>query len=204
MTSPVLWYLDRATGIVALALMSLTIVLGVVVRRQRRLPGLPPSGVVGLHRSVSLVSAVFLAVHILSAVVDTYVPVGWPALVLPFASGWRPFAVGLGTIAVDLMVAVIVTSLVRGRLPVRLWRGVHLTVYLLWPLALLHGITAGTDLHSAWAIGVVALCTGAVATAAAAAWTGRATPAADRAPAALRASSSAMRRGAPVHVFRNR
>jgi sulfoxide reductase heme-binding subunit YedZ len=202
--APVVWYLDRATGIVALVLMTLTLVLGVAVQRQRRLPGLPRSGGMLLHRGVSLVSAVFLAVHVLTAVVDTYVPVGWLALVVPFTSGWRPFAVGLGTLSLDLLVAVVVTSLVRGRIPVRAWRAVHLTSYALWPLAFAHGLTAGTDLGSGWALAVALGCAAAAGAAVAVAWTARRTPVAGRAPAALAAASAALRRGAPVDVFRNR
>ncbi|MCW2582621.1 MAG: Ferric reductase domain protein transrane component domain protein, partial [Klenkia sp.] len=136
----VLWYLDRATGLVSLLLMTLTIVLGVAVQRQQRLPGLPRSGVVGLHRNVSLVSAVLLVVHVVSAVVDSSVGIGWLDTVVPFAAGYEPRWVGLGTLAIDLTGLVVVTSLLRGRLPVRVWRGVHWTSYALWPLAFLHGL----------------------------------------------------------------
>jgi sulfoxide reductase heme-binding subunit YedZ len=203
-SSTALWYLDRATGLVALGLMTLTVVLGVVVQRQRRLPGLPRAGGVLLHRNVSLLSAVFLALHVVSAAADTVVPVGWPALVLPFVSGWRPLAVGLGTVAVDLLVLVVLTSLVRRRIPVRVWRWVHLTSYALWPLAFLHGLTAGTDLGSGWALVPALACAAAAGGATAVALTGRRTPAPDRAPAAVAAATAALRRGDPVPVFRNR
>ena len=205
MTSPVVWYLNRATGIVALVLMTATVVLGVMVQRQQRLPGLPRFGVVALHRSVSLVSAAFLAVHVVLAVADTYVSIGWLAVVVPFTSAWRPLPVALGTLAVDLIVLVVLTSLVRGRIPVRLWRVVHWTSYLLWPLAFVHGISAGTDLGGGWLLAVVLGC------AAAATWCSiaalgarRATPPpAERAAAALTAASDALVTGTPVGVFRN-
>jgi sulfoxide reductase heme-binding subunit YedZ len=204
MSSPVIWYLNRATGIVSLVLMTLTIVLGVVVQRQRRLPGLPGFAVVALHRNVSLISASLLAVHIVTAVTDSYVSVPVLSAVLPFTSNWRPFAVGLGALAVDLLLLIIATSLVRGRIPVRLWRIIHLTSYLLWPLAFMHGITAGTDLGSGWALAVALGCAGVVGAAAAVAWIGRTTNPAERARAALAATTSALHRGERGPAFRNR
>jgi sulfoxide reductase heme-binding subunit YedZ len=204
MTPTWIWYLNRATGIVALVLMTLTLVLGVVVQRRRRLPGLPRFGVVTLHRNVSLLSALLLVTHVATAVVDSYVAIGPLAALVPFTATWRPFQVGLGTLAVDLLALIVVTSLVRGRIPVRLWRGIHWTSYALWPLAFLHGLTAGTDLGSGWALAVALACAGAAAAAAALAWTGRTSRPADRAPAALAETAAALRSGARVAVFRNR
>jgi sulfoxide reductase heme-binding subunit YedZ len=203
MTPIAVWYLNRATGIVSLVLMTLTVVLGVLVRRQVRLPGLPRFGLVALHRNVSLISALLLVTHIVTAVIDSYVSIGWLAVLVPFSSGWKPLPVAFGTLAVDLLVLVVLTSLVRSRIPERLWRGIHRTSYLLWPLAFLHGLTAGTDMHSAWVLGLVLLCAAAAGAASAAAWSGR-TRAAARAPAAVAATRSAFSRGARVTAFRNR
>ncbi|MCO7222274.1 ferric reductase-like transmembrane domain-containing protein, partial [Klenkia sp. PcliD-1-E] len=168
-----LWYLNRATGLVSLLLMTLVVVLGVLVQRQVRLPGLPRFGTVGLHRNVSLVSAVLLVVHVVSAVVDSYVSIGWLDTVVPFVAGYESFWVGLGTLAIDLTALVVVTSLVRGRLPVRLWRGVHWTSYALWPLAFVHGLGAGTDLGSGWLLAGAVGCAVAVAVASTVAVAGR-------------------------------
>ncbi len=201
-----LWYLNRATGLVALALMTLTVVLGVVVRRQGRLPGLVRSGVVGLHRNVSLVSAVLLVAHVASAVVDGYVSIGWLDAVVPFVAGYESLWVGLGTLAVDVLLVVVATSLLRGRLPVRVWRAVHLTSYGLWPLAFAHGLGAGTDLGSGWALAGALGCAGAVvaATAVAAADRLRARPPLDRAPDALAQARAALATGRPAAASRNR
>jgi sulfoxide reductase heme-binding subunit YedZ len=204
MTSTAIWYLNRATGLVSLLLMTLTIVLGVVVRRQRPLPGLPRSGVVALHRNVSLISAALLVVHVVTAVIDSYVSVPALSVLLPFTSNWRPMAVGFGALAVDLMLLIIGTSLVRGRIPVRLWRGIHWTSYLLWPLAFLHGITAGTDLRSGWALALVVACAGVVGVSGAAAWIGRSSSPARRVPAALADTAAALAHGRRLPVFRNR
>jgi sulfoxide reductase heme-binding subunit YedZ len=204
-TSPVFWYLNRATGIVSLLLMTLTVVLGTVVRRHGRLPGLPRFAVAGLHRNVALLSALLLVTHVLTAVVDSYVDIGVSDTVVPFTAGYRPLAIGLGALATDLLLLVIVTSLLRERLPHRLWKAVHLTSYLLWPLAFVHGITAGTDLGGGWLLAVVLACAVAATWASVAALVARRStpPPGDRAAAALASTSDAMSTGTPVGVFRN-
>lgn len=201
-----LWYLNRSTGLVSLLLMTLTIVLGVLVQRQRRLPGLPRFGVVALHRNVALLSVVLLVVHVGTAVLDGYVDIGRLDTVVPFVSGYRPLWVGLGTLAVDLALVVVGTSLLRGRLPARWWRAVHRTSYALWPLAFAHGLGTGTDLGSGWALAPALGCAAAVAVACAVAVGGRvrARPPADRAPAALAATSAALAAGRAPAAVRNR
>jgi sulfoxide reductase heme-binding subunit YedZ len=203
-TSVASWYLIRATGLVSLVLMTATLVLGVVVQRQRRLPGLPRFGAVALHRSISLLSALLLLVHVVLAVVDSYVGIPPIAALVPFTSTWRPVGIGLGALAVELLVVIIATSLLRGRVPHRVWRAVHWTSYLLWPLAFAHGLMTGTDLGSGWALAPALICAGAVATAAVVAWTGRRSRPAERAPAALAGSAAALAGGARIAVFRNR
>ena len=145
--STALWYASRATGVVALLLLTAVLVLGLVVTRQGRIPGLPRFAVTSLHRNLSLLAVVFIAVHVLTAVLDRFVDIPLTALLIPLASGYERFWLGLGTVALDLMLALIVTSLVRGRLSRRLWRAVHLLAYASWPLALAHAFGAGTDLR---------------------------------------------------------
>lgn len=205
MTGAVLWYLNRATGLTSLVLMTLTVVLGTVVRRHGRIPGLPRFAVQGLHRNVGLLSALLLVTHVGTAIVDSYVDIGASSAVVPFVSGYRPFAVGLGTLAVDLFLLVLATSLLRHRLPIRAWKAVHLTSYLLWPLAFVHGITAGTDLGGGWLLALVAGCAVAATWSSVAALVARraAPPPAERASAALTATSDALATGTPVGVFRN-
>ena len=185
--------------------MTATVVLGTVVRRHGRLPGLPRFAVAGLHRNVALLSALLLVTHVLTAVVDSYVDIGVSGAVVPFTAGYRPLAIGLGTLAADLLLLVIATSLLRERLPVRLWKAVHLTSYLLWPLAFVHGITAGTDLGGGWLLVLVLGCAVAAIWASLAALATRRNtpPPGERAAAALTATSDALATGTPVDVFRN-
>ena len=205
MSDEALWYLNRATGVVLLVLMTGAIVLGVVVRRRGRLPGLPRFGVVGLHRNLALLSALLLVAHVLTAVVDTYVDIGLVDALVPFTSGYRPVAVGLGALALDLIVLVVVTSLLRGRLPLQLWRWVHRLSWAMWPMALAHGVTAGTDLASGWGLGVVLVCAATTVAAAVASYLDRRSvpPSGERAALALDTTSTALGTGRPVAIHRN-
>ena len=109
-----LWYASRATGVVTLLLLTAVVVLGILVNRQGRLPGLPGFAVTGLHRNTSLLAVAFLAIHVLTAVADPFVTIRLAAAVLPFASAYKPFWLGLGAVSLDLVAALILTSLARG------------------------------------------------------------------------------------------
>jgi methionine sulfoxide reductase heme-binding subunit len=146
--STALWYASRATGVVSLLLLSLVVMLGILVNRQGRLPGLPAFAVTGLHRSLSLLAVLFIAVHVATAVIDPYVSIGLAAVVIPFVSAYQPFWLGLGAVALDLIAALIVTSLLRARISRRFWRGVHWLAYAAWPVALVHGFGVSPDLRS--------------------------------------------------------
>lgn len=152
----------RASGLVALLLLTLTIVAGVVNVRRFATARWPRAVMALLHRNVALLAVVFLTVHIVTAALDTYVAVGWLATVLPFTSRWDRLWVGLGTASVDMMIALVVTSLLRARLTYRTWRAVHWLAYISWPLAMIHGFAAGTDSRTGWARTVYVAATAAV------------------------------------------
>jgi DMSO/TMAO reductase YedYZ heme-binding membrane subunit len=145
--SAVLWYASRSAGAVALVLLTVVSAFGIAVNRQARVPGLPRFALTDLHRNLSLLTVAFLAVHVLTAVLDTYVSIPALAIVIPFASGYERFWLGLGAVGLDLLLAMIVTSLVRGRLNRTAWRAVHLAAYLCWPVAFLHGLYSSGDLR---------------------------------------------------------
>ncbi|MFD1722081.1 ferric reductase-like transmembrane domain-containing protein [Amnibacterium endophyticum] len=142
--SEALWAVGRASGVVLLVLMTATLLLGVLTRSGRRVL-LPRFGVALLHRNVALLSVVFLAVHVLTMVLDSSAKLSLIDLVVPFRTAANPFWYGLGTVALDLAVAVTVTALLRHRIGVRAFKAVHWTAYLLWPMALLHALGSGSD-----------------------------------------------------------
>jgi methionine sulfoxide reductase heme-binding subunit len=163
------------------------VILGILVNRQGRLPGLPSFAVTGLHRSLSLLAVLFIAVHVATAVIDPYVSIRLAAVVIPFVSAYQPFWLGLGAVALDLIAALIVTSLMRARISRRFWRGTHWLAYAAWPVALAHGFGSSPDLRSG---GLRALAIGcALAVGAAGLWrlagTTRQVPRARRAAATL-------------------
>ncbi|WP_433174767.1 ferric reductase-like transmembrane domain-containing protein [Actinoallomurus sp. CA-150999] len=120
--------------------------------------------VTALHRSLSLLSVVLIALHVATSVIDSYVAIRWVDAVVPFVSAYRPFWVGLGSVALDLIIALVVTSLLRVRLGLRTWRAVHWLAYASWPVALVHGLGIGTDDTVVLTLAVG--CTAAVAAAA--------------------------------------
>jgi sulfoxide reductase heme-binding subunit YedZ len=142
-----MWYASRSTGVVLLVLLTLVMLLGLLVTRQGRLPGLPKFAVTGLHRNLSLLAVAFVLMHVLTAVFDGYVRIPLTAAVVPLTSPYERLWLGLGAVAFDLMLATIVTSLVRRHLSRRLWRGVHLLVYVSWPIAWVHSVFSSKDLQ---------------------------------------------------------
>jgi sulfoxide reductase heme-binding subunit YedZ len=158
-----IWYLMRGAGFVTLLLFTLTVVGGIGNVKRYARPGWPRLLTALLHRNVALLSVVFLAIHIGTAELDSYVKVGWLAAVVPFTSGWKPLWVGFGALAVDCLLAIVVTSLIRGRLSHRVWRAVHWLAYVSWPLAVAHGFGSGTDRATTWARALYALSIAVVA-----------------------------------------
>jgi sulfoxide reductase heme-binding subunit YedZ len=148
--SPALWFVSRGSGLALLAGLSLVMVLGVATRTGPALRRLPGFVWAELHRTLALFSVAFLILHVATAILDPYVSIGWAATVLPFTSGYQTLAIGLGTLAVDLGGAVLLTSLMRRRLRYRAWRAVHWLAYLAWPAAFAHSLTAGHDLRTWW------------------------------------------------------
>ena len=148
--SELLWAFGRASGMVALALFTVTVLLGIVTRSGRPLPGIPRFSVSLLHRNVSLLALVFLVLHVLTLLADSYARLNLVDLVVPFLGAFKPFWQGLGTVAFDLVLALVITGLLRRRIGQRTFRAVHWLSYAMWPIALLHAIGNGTDGTSGW------------------------------------------------------
>jgi hypothetical protein len=161
----VYWYTTRSTGVVALVLLTASVVLGVIDVQRWSSPGWPRFVLDSLHRSVSLLVVVFIGLHILTAALDSFAPISPIDAVVPFIGSYRPFWLGLGAVAFDLLVAIVVTSLIRQRLGHRAWRATHWLAYACWPIALLHGLGTGSDVKSSWSLALTAICVVAVAAA---------------------------------------
>jgi methionine sulfoxide reductase heme-binding subunit len=168
MNNSILWYTTRGAGAVSLVLFSAVVVLGVLSTLRFETSSWPRFLTTGLHRNVSFTALVFLALHIVTAVVDPFTHLGWLAAVIPFSSYYRTFWLGLGVIAVELLVAIVLTSLVRGLIGHGAWRAIHWLAYASWPIAVIHSFGTGTDTWSAWMLVIDVVCIfavlGAVAT----------------------------------------
>ena len=147
--SPGLWFVSRGSGLVLLVLFTAVMVMGVAARTGATPRRWPRFAVAELHRTLALFAVALLGLHVVTAILDPYVRLGWAATVAPFLSPYRTLAIGLGTLAVDCAGAVLLTSVLRGRLGFRSWRAVHWLAYLAWPAAFLHSLTAGNDLRVA-------------------------------------------------------
>jgi predicted ferric reductase len=157
------WYFSRATGMVALVLLSAVVVLGLLGPLRVSSDLWPRFAIRTVHRDLSLLALAVIAIHVIALVADSVVSVPLSAAVLPWGSSYSPFWTGLGALAFDLMIALVLTSLLRNRLGFRVWRFIHWGAYLSWPLAVAHGIATGTDTSAAWDFAVTALCIAIVA-----------------------------------------
>lgn len=139
---PLTWVLLRSSGVVTILLLTIALAVGLlspVIRRpDRRLVA------ISTHTTAAALGVLLLVVHVAMAVADSYVTISAWAIVIPGMSQWEPALVGLGALAVDLLIAVTVTSAARRWMPIR-WRAVHLLVLPAWALAWGHALTAGTD-----------------------------------------------------------
>lgn len=160
---PALWYATRATGLVTLLLLTASVLLGILTTGRFAGGNWPRFLTVGLHRNLSLLVVTFLALHVGTTVVDNFVSIPLTAAFIPFASSYKMIWLSLGAVALDLLVALVATSLIRNRLGLRIWRWVHWAAYVCWPVALAHGLGAGTDRGTLWVFVLTIACGAMVA-----------------------------------------
>lgn len=154
-TLPWMWLVSRGSGLVLLVVFTAVLVLGISTRLGSGSRSMPRFAVAELHRTLALFAVAMLFLHVVTAILDPFVSIGWWATILPFTAHYRPLALGLGTLAVDLGAAVLLTSLARRRLGHRVWRAVHWLAYLSWPLAFMHSLKAGGDMKIWWVAALV-------------------------------------------------
>ncbi|MHB1469312.1 MAG: ferric reductase-like transmembrane domain-containing protein [Solirubrobacteraceae bacterium] len=156
------WYLTRATGAVAMLLLTLVVALGVADVRRLSSPRVPRFLIDALHRNAALLAVLFLAIHIITTVLDGFAPISLIAAFIPFTSSYRPLWLGLGTVACDLLIALVASSLLRRQLGHRAWQAIHWCAYACWPFALIHGLGTGSDAKSGWLLALTVVCTAAI------------------------------------------
>ncbi|GAA4679411.1 ferric reductase-like transmembrane domain-containing protein [Frondihabitans cladoniiphilus] len=157
-----LWAVGRGTGVAALVLFTASVVLGIITRSGRPLPGLPRFSVTLVHRNVSLAASLFLVVHVVTLMFDPYALLNLLDVFVPFFGSYRPVWQGLGTVAFDLLIVIVVTSLLRNRLGPRVFKAIHWLTYAMWPIALAHAIGNGTNGVEGWFLVLSGVCVLAV------------------------------------------
>jgi predicted ferric reductase len=146
------WYIERAGGILAYALLSGSVILGLTLSGRSKLPGWPRFALEDVHRFVGLLAGTFIVIHVSMLLVDSYLPFSLSQILIPGASPYRPVWVAFGVVAAELLVALAVTNRYRRSLSHRFWRRAHYLNFAVWLLALVHGIAAGTDRATVWAL----------------------------------------------------
>lgn len=162
MSGHALWYLTRASGVVALVLLTSTTLLGVLSAHRWRSERWPRFAIATLHRNLTLLALVFVATHVATTIADAYAPVGVRDVFVPFASQYRPIWVGFGALTFDLLLALTVTNLLRRRIGYRVWRALHWASYATWPLAVAHGFGTGSDARFGWMATLTFACVAVV------------------------------------------
>jgi sulfoxide reductase heme-binding subunit YedZ len=160
------WYLTRASGTVSLVLLTAAVLFGMINVTRVSARRWPRFVIDGVHRRVSMLAVGFLAIHILTSVLDSFAPIGLLDAVIPFHGAYRPFWLGLGALAFDLLLAVLITSLARATVGYGRWRAIHWLAYACWPVALLHGLGTGSDARQWWLMLILVACVTAVLVAA--------------------------------------
>ena len=159
----VTWYVARASGMVAFALLTTTVALGLVMSARARLRRWPRFAVEDVHRFASLLTWSFVGIHALALLADSYLPFSLADVVVPGIAPYRPLATALGVLAAELLAALALANLLRTRIPYRLWRRTHYLNFAVWLLALGHGVTSGSDSDTAWALGLYVLAASVIA-----------------------------------------
>jgi methionine sulfoxide reductase heme-binding subunit len=167
-SSPVDWYAARAAGIAAYVLLTAVVALGISLAARapgRRWRRWPMFAVEDVHRVGGLLVGSFIALHVITIAIDSFLPFSLGQLAIPLTSRYRPVWTALGIVAAELLLALAVTNHYRRRIPRRWWRGAHYANFAVWIAATLHGMGSGTDRSTVWMIALDAVCVAAVAAA---------------------------------------
>lgn len=154
-----LWVLGRATGVIGLALLTVSVVLGILTRSGRPAFGLSRFAVTPVHRNASLLGTAFILVHVVSLLFDSYAQLELVDFFVPFLAELDPLWLGLGTVSFDLLLAVAITGMLRNRIGQRAFRFVHWASYALWPISMAHALGSGSDAGSGWFLTFAGICT---------------------------------------------
>ena len=148
----IVWYVVRAGGVLAYLLLSASVILGLLLSSRAKLAGWPRFALEDVHGYVGMLAGVFIVIHGGALLVDSYMPFSLTSLLVPGADSYRPVSVAFGVVAAELLAALAVTNRYRKMLSHRFWRRAHYLNFAVWVFALVHGIAAGSDRATVWAL----------------------------------------------------
>jgi sulfoxide reductase heme-binding subunit YedZ len=164
-SAPIDWYAARAAGLTAYLLLTGVLLAGLTMAAKKTFRGFPRFTVEDVHRFGGLLVGSFIAIHVITIAIDSWLPFSLQSLLVPFLSRYRPLWVGLGVAAMELLVALAITNHYRSRLQHSVWRRAHYFNFAVWGAATLHALGSGTDRSAPWAMGLYALSASTVAAA---------------------------------------
>jgi sulfoxide reductase heme-binding subunit YedZ len=146
------WILARGSGMAATVLLTAVVALGLALSLRLASDRWPRVLTTAGHRQLTNLALVMTGLHLAMLLVDADAAMSLADLVIPFASGYRPVATALGVLAVYVLLITWVSTLMRARLGQRRWRALHRVAIVAWVLAMLHGVFAGSDTGTPWAV----------------------------------------------------
>src|SRR5438874_9579392 len=151
----VTWDVARAGGFTAYVLLTLAVVVGLALSTQIQSPSRWPRLLNSeLHNFLTLLSTIFLGVHVLAVWIDPFTHFGWKEVLIPLASHYRPVWMALGIVGLYLGIAIGISTLLRKRIGYSWWRRLHVLTLGIFALATIHGIGTGSDTQTWWALGI--------------------------------------------------
>jgi len=156
------WYIARAGGLTALVLLTVTVCLGLALSLRAQSPRWPRFAIEDVHRFAGTLTGVFIVLHGAALLLDGYLPFSLRDLLVPGIAPYRPLWTALGVVSAELLVALALANRYRSRLGYRFWRRTHYLNFAVWAGAVVHGLTAGTDTGTPWAVGLYIACISSV------------------------------------------
>ena len=157
------WYVARAGGMLSFVLLTASVVLGLLLSNKASLKRWPRFALEDVHRFVGLLAGGFILIHVGALLVDSYLPFSLANVLVPGTAPYRPLAVAAGVISAELLAALALANRYRKSLSYRFWRRTHYLNFAVWILAFVHGLTAGTDTGSGWALAMYLVAASLVA-----------------------------------------
>jgi sulfoxide reductase heme-binding subunit YedZ len=148
------WYAARAGGMLAFVLLTSSVVAGLMLSSRDRLKHWPRFALEDVHRFLGLLAGSFIVLHGGALLLDSYLPFTLGSLLIPGTAPYRPLSVALGIVGAELLVALAIANRYRKQLGHKFWKRTHYLNFAVWALALVHGLAAGTDTSTPWAVAI--------------------------------------------------